>query len=76
MHSITISDVPDDVLAVLRRRADAAGQPLEAYLLAQLAAAARRLTADEVLARAGGRAGGSVGFAAAVAVLRAEREQR
>jgi plasmid stability protein len=60
--SIQVKDVPDDVHATLRRRAAAAGQSLQEYLLA-------RLTED-----AGGRAGGHVPFPAAAEAVRAVRD--
>jgi len=74
MPSVQIKDVPDDVHAVLRQRAAAAGQSLQEYLLGRLVADASRPTLDEVLDRAGGRAGGSTGFAEAVRIVRADRD--
>ena len=76
MPSVQIKDVPDDVHAVLRRRAAAAGQSLQEYLRAWLISEARQPTLDEVLGRAGGRAGGQVGLAEAVALVRADRDGR
>ncbi|MBK9178277.1 MAG: hypothetical protein IPM45_01655 [Acidimicrobiales bacterium] len=76
MPSIQVKDVPDDVHATLRRRAAAAGQSLQEYLLAQLIEQARAPTLDEVLERAGARAGGRAGFASAVRAIRAERDAR
>lgn len=76
MPSVQVKDVPADVHATLRRRAAAAGQSLQEYLLERLTEEARTPTLDEVLDRAGGRAGGSVSFKAAVAVLRADRDHR
>lgn len=76
MPSVQIKDVPADVHAVLRRRAAAAGQSLQEYLLARLTEQARTDTLDEVLDRAGGRSGGSVPFRAAVAAVRADRDDR
>lgn len=73
MPSIQIKDVPDDTHAVLKRRAAAARQSLQEYLLALLVQEASRPTLDEVLDRAGARAGGSVSFEAAVAALRDDR---
>jgi len=74
--SIQVKDVPDDVHATLRRRAAAADQSLQEYLLAKLTEEARTPTLAEVLARAGGRAGGMVGFKAAAKAVRAERSAR
>jgi len=71
--SVQIKDVPADVHATLRRRAAAAGQSLQEYLLERLTEEATAPSLDEVLDRAGGRAGGSVTFSATVAALRSER---
>lgn len=76
MPSIQVKDVPGDVHATLRRRAAAAGQSLQEYLLARLIEEAHRPTLDEVLDRAGGRAGGTATFKAAVAAVRADRGTR
>jgi antitoxin FitA len=76
MPSVQIKGVPPEVHKVLRRRAAAAGQSLQEYLLALLEEHARRPTLDEVLRRAGGRAEGSVPLADAVKAVRAERDSR
>ena len=76
MPSVQVKDVPADVHAILRQRAAAAGQSLQEYLLDRLTEEARTPTLDEVLDRAGGRAGGSVSFKAAVAAVRADRDRR
>jgi plasmid stability protein len=76
MPSVQIKNVPDDVHAVLRRRAASAGQSLQEYLLARLTEEARQDSLDEVFERAGGRAGGSVPLAFAARTLRSERERR
>lgn len=76
MPSVQVKDVPEDVHGVLRRRAAAAGKSLQEYLLGRLIEEAELPTVDEVLARAGGRAGGSVSFQAAVRRLRADRARR
>jgi hypothetical protein len=73
MTSIEISDVPEDALAVLRRRAAGAHQSLQAYLRARLIAEARAPTVEEVLEREGERAHGSVPFSAAIEALRRDR---
>jgi hypothetical protein len=76
MPSVQIKDVPVQTHAVLRRRAAAAHQSLQEYLLARLIEEAASPTLDEVLDRAGGRAGGSASFDAVVEVLRDDRDRR
>ncbi len=76
MPSIQIKDVPEETHAVLRSRAAAAGQSLQEYLRSRLVDEASAPTVDEVLDRAGGRAGGSVSFQAAVGALREDRDSR
>ena len=76
MPSIQIKDVPEEPHAVLRRRAAAAHQSLQEYLRSRLIAEASAPTVEEVLDRAGGRAGGSVPFSAANEVLREDRARR
>jgi hypothetical protein len=63
MPSIQIKNVPPDVHRILSQRAASAGQSLQEYLLAQLTQQARAETLEEVLDRAGGCVGGSLGFA-------------
>ncbi|MBA2495517.1 MAG: hypothetical protein H0V33_00180 [Acidimicrobiia bacterium] len=76
MPSIQVKDVPREVHATLRRRAAAEGRSLQEYLLARLVEDAATPTLDEVLDRAGGRAGGHADFAAAVRAVRADRDAR
>ena len=76
MPSIQVKDVPPDVHATLRRRAAAAGQSLQEYLLARLVDDASTPTVDEVLERAGGRAGGRADLSAAVRAVRRDRDGR
>ena len=76
MPSIQIKDVPEETHAVLRRRAAAAHQSLQEYLRSRLIEDASAPTVDEVLYRAGGRAGGSLSFSAAVRALREDRDRR
>ena len=76
MPSIQIKDVPEQTHAVLRQRATAAGKSLQEYLRARLIDEAGVPTIDEVLERAGGRAGGSLPFSAAVDVVREDRARR
>jgi hypothetical protein len=76
MPSVQIKDVPAETHRVLTRRAAEAHQSLQEYLRSRLIAEANRPTVDEVLARAGGRAGGSVTFEAAVETVREDRARR
>ena len=76
MPSIQIKDVPEQTHAVLRQRAAAAGQSLQEYLRGRLIEEASAPTVEEVMARAGGRAGGSVPFSDAVEALREDRARR
>ena len=74
--SVQIKNVPADVHRTLRRRAAGAGQSLQEYLLARLTEDASRPTLQEVLQRAGERAGGSVPLAEAVRAIRRDRDAR
>ncbi|GGK52785.1 FitA-like ribbon-helix-helix domain-containing protein [Nocardia camponoti] len=47
MATIQIRDIPEEDAEVLRRRAEAAGMSLQAYVRRGLIAAARRPTKDE-----------------------------
>jgi plasmid stability protein len=76
MPSIQIKDVPEETHAILRRRAAAAHQSLQEYLRGRLIEEACAPTLDEVLDRAGGRAGGSVPFSAAAEAVRDDRARR
>lgn len=76
MPSIQIKDVPEETHAVLRARAAAANQSLQEYLKARLVEEAGHPTLDEVLDRAGSRAGGRVPLTKAVATLQSERARR
>jgi len=76
MPSIQIKDVPDEVHAVLRHRAASARQSLQEYLRGRLIDEASTPTLEEILDRAGGRAGGSVPFSAAVDALQEDRARR
>jgi len=73
MPSVQIKDVPEETHGVLKQRAAAAHQSLQEYLRARLIDEASRPTLDEVLDRAGGRAGGSLSLEAAVAAIRDDR---
>lgn len=76
MKSLQVRNVPEQTHAVLRRRAAEAGMSLQEYLVATLNELASRPTVAEVLARAGGRAGGRVRLSVAARDLRAERSRR
>jgi len=76
MPSVQIKDVPAETHAVLRRRAADAHQSLQEYLRSRLIDEASRPTLDEVLDRAGGRAGGSISFTAAAAAVSEDRARR
>lgn len=76
MPSVQIKSVPPEIHAVWRQRAARAGMSLQEYLLAKLIAEASRPTVDEVLERAGGRAGGSVALSEATAAVRSDRDRR
>ncbi|CAN5762753.1 MAG: FitA-like ribbon-helix-helix domain-containing protein [Ilumatobacteraceae bacterium] len=76
MPTIQVKGVPSAVHVTLRRRAAAAGQSLQEYVLGLLHAEANTPTLDEVLDRAGGRAGGRAEFGAAVEAVRADRDGR
>lgn len=76
MPSVQVKDVPAETHAVLRQRAAAAHQSLQEYLRQRLIEEAATPTVEEVLERAGGRAGGSVPFSEAVEALREDRDRR
>ncbi len=57
-RAIQIRDVPEDVHAVLRSRAAAAGMSMSEYLRSELISMAARPTLDDVIARAQARPGG------------------
>jgi len=68
--------VPDEVHATLRKRAAGAGMSLQEYLLARLVDEASTPTLDEVLERAGQRAGGRATLRDSVKAVRAYRGSR
>lgn len=75
MTSVQIKNVPDETLAVLKRRASRAHQSLQEYLLAGLIAQAKRSTVEEVLDRAAARRPTSVTTADATGAVRADRDR-
>jgi hypothetical protein len=74
MRSITIRGVPERTHEVLLKRAAAAHQSLQEYLLQLLIEEADRPTLEEVLEKAGSRYGGSVIFDEINAIIRADRD--
>jgi antitoxin FitA len=76
MPNVQIKDVPEHTHAILRRRAAAAHQSLQEYLRSWLIEEASHPTIEEVLTRAGGRAGGSARFTDTVEAVRDDRARR
>jgi antitoxin FitA len=76
MPSVQIKDVPPETHAVLRRRAAESHQSLQEYLRSRLIEEAKTPTLDEVLDRAGGRAGGSAPIDVTAAMVRGDRDSR
>ncbi len=76
MATVQIKNVPTDVHQVLRRRAAAAGQSLQEYMLASLTDFARHPTQEEVFELIDRRSGGGVTAAWAAQAIREEREER
>ena len=72
---LQVRNVPDDVHAELRRRAQAAGVSLSEYVLRELERVAARPPIEEVLARSASRRL-DVSMADVVATIRAERPER
>ncbi len=76
MTSIQVKNVPDDVHATLRKRAGAAGMSLQEYLLARLTEDAHSPTLEEVLEKAGTRAGGRASFKETAKAVRGDRDAK
>ncbi len=80
MATIRIRDVPEDVHRTYRRRAEAAGQSLQEFLLAELVEGARAPTPAEVVAEVRAQLGRSTGDASgspsSTDVVRADRDGR
>ena len=72
---LQVRNVPDDVHAELRRRAQAAGVSLSEYVLRELERVAARPPIEEVLARSASRRL-DITMADVVATIRAERPER
>lgn len=76
MANVLIRDLPDDVHAALRRRAESRGQSLQQFLAAELTQLAARPSVEELFARVERRSGGRVGLPTAVDDLEADRSAR
>ncbi len=79
MPLIQIRDVPEPVRDELARKAAAAGQSMQAYLLGELSKLAERPSMAEIVARAQARAratGSTVTMNDAVAAVRAARDRQ
>ena len=76
MPNVQIREVPEEVHQALVHRAELAGQSLQQYLAAQLAAIAATPTIDEMIARIEGRPKGRLSRSSALAALKDERARR
>lgn len=76
MPNVLVRDIPDDVHAALRHRAEQRGQSLQQYLAGELSRLAERPSLDEVLDRIGRRRDGRVGLAQAAVDVAEERSRR
>jgi plasmid stability protein len=76
MKNIQIRNVPDEVLADLKRKAAGEGLSLQEFLLARMRELASRPSVREVLQRAAARGGGRVSAKEAVELVRSDRDAR
>ena len=76
MPNVQIKGVPEQAHAVLRRRAAAAHQSLQEYLLSRIIADTSRPTLDEVLDRAAAGADGRFSFDDVVTAVQDDRGRR
>ena len=76
MATIQIKNVPEDTHAVLVRRAAAAHQSLQAYLLSRLVSDAGSESVDEILDRVESDDDASLPFDAALEMLEEGRDRR
>ncbi|MCZ7631333.1 MAG: hypothetical protein M5U19_20795 [Microthrixaceae bacterium] len=76
MPNLLVRDIPDEVHAVLQRRARKRGQSLQQYLAAELTSLASQPSVEELFDRIGRRRGGRVGLRTAVDDLDAGRADR
>lgn len=76
MPNVLVRDLPEDVHAMLQRRAARRGQSLQQYLSTELRRLAEKPSLDEMLDRIERRRGGTVGLAQAGEDLGDERSRR
>lgn len=76
MPNVLVRDVPEDVHAALRRKAEQRHQSLQQYLAGELRVLAERRSLSDVLDDVEAHSGGRVGFAAAATDLNEERAER
>ena len=76
MVNVQVRDVPEEVHEALVRRADLAGQSLQQYLAAQLAAIAQTPTLDEMIDRIERHSKGQLSRQDALDGVAAERARR
>ncbi|HDH03874.1 MAG TPA: hypothetical protein ENH15_06490 [Actinobacteria bacterium] len=76
MPNVLLRDLPEDVHAQLRHRAERQGQSLQQYLVTELKRIAERPALEEVLDRLDSRSGGRVGLDQAAVDLAEDRGQR
>ncbi len=76
MPHVQIREVPEDVHNELVRRAELAGQSLQQYLSAQLAAMVAMPTIDDVITRIERRSKGRLSRSDAITALEDERARR
>jgi len=76
MPNVLVRDLPEEVHAILQRRAQSKGQSLQRYLAAELTSLASRPSVEELFDRVDRRRGGRVGLRTAVDDLDAERANR
>jgi len=76
MPNVLVRDIPEEVHAVLQRRAQSRGQSLQQYLATELTSLAAQPSVEELFDRVGRRRGGRVGLRTAVDDLDAERADR
>ena len=76
MTNVLVRNVPDDVHAVLQRKAEEQHQSLQQYLTSELRRLAERRSLADALADVETRHGGRIGLRQAVEDLGAERTRR